>query len=378
MLRKFKQFFSLEATSGVILLLTATMAMIWANSPLAFLHDQFINDYLFWINEGLMTLFFLQIGLEIKQGFLMGKLANLHQVALPLAAAVGGMVVPALLYIVINHHHPETLRAWATPVATDIAFALGALSLLGARVPPQLKLFLLLLAIFDDIGAIIIIATCYSHGLSSVMLLMAAVVVATLYFLNRLNVKSLWAYLVLGVLLWFVIIKSGIHPTVAGVLLALMIPSSADSSSPLNMLETFLNPLVAYIIMPLFALANAGFSLHGVTLATMSSPVVLGIVAGLFIGKQLGVFGFSWLLIRLKWVAMPAYCTFSELYGVAILCGIGFTMSLFLGTLSFGEASPYLRDVRLGVLLGSLISGIVGLMLLSIILKQKKLKGAHR
>lgn len=364
-IRIVKNFLALESASGIILFVMAVIAMLWANSPYAFVQQQFIDKFLFLINEGLMAVFFLVVGLELKRGYLSGQLSQISQVILSFIAAVGGMVVPALLYYWINYANPDALKGWSTPVATDIAFALGLLSLFGKRVPPALKLFLLVLAIFDDIGAILIIAFFYTGGLAYPFLFASIVCVLILLLLNRLSVQSLIPYLCVGVLLWLALLKSGIHPTIAGVLLALTLPDSAEHS-PLHRLENTLHPWVAYVIMPLFALANAGFSLHTVTIESLTSTVVLGIAIGLFVGKQIGVFLFSGLLIKLRLAVLPEQTTWLQLYGVAILCGIGFTMSLFLGTLSFANENNYLGDVRLGVIIGSLLSGFSGAIVLLI------------
>jgi NhaA family Na+:H+ antiporter len=360
----------------------AVLAMWWANSPLAYLHQGFIDASLFWINDGLMAIFFLVVGLELKRGYLDGHLSSFSQAALPAAAAVGGMVVPALIYYLINKHDTAAVHGWATPVATDIAFALGVLSLLGKRVPAALKLFLMALAIFDDLGAIILIALFFSHELVPSLLFQAVLLVAMLFALNRMNVQSLIPYVLFGVLLWGCLLFAGIHPTIAGVILALMIPANAtEAKSPLHRMEEMLHPWAAYFIMPLFALANAGFPLAELDFAAATSSVVVGIVAGLFLGKQLGVFGFSWLILKTKWAKFPANCGWLELYGVALLCGIGFTMSLFLGTLSFqNENAIYLAEVRLGVIAGSLLSGLVGglVLMLALIGKNKIHRSKNR
>lgn len=357
--KSIQKFLALESSSAVILLVMALIAMIWANSPLGFIHARFIDASLFWINEGLMAIFFLLVGLELKKGYISGQLSTPSQVSLPLFAALGGMLIPASIYYLINYHDPDAIKGWATPVATDIAFALGVLSLFGKRVPIAIKLFLLALAIFDDIGAILIIAFFYSHGLVYSMLLLSLVLIFILFIMNRLSIKMLIPYIATGVLLWFCFLKAGVHPTLSGVILALAIPDH-KKNSPLNVLEDVLHPYVAYLIMPLFALANAGFSLQGITPDILTSGIVLGITLGLFVGKQLGVFGFSWLLIRLRIAKLPEKSSWLELYGVSLLCGIGFTMSLFLGTLSFQNNFLCLAEVRLGVVIGSVLSGLAG------------------
>lgn len=360
-----KRFFRLESASGIILFAMAILAMLWANSPLDKLHDEFVEYYLFWINECLMAIFFLIVGLELKRGFLEGQFAHISQVLLPLVAAIGGMVVPAILYYAVNKNNPATLQGWATPVATDIAFALGILSLFGRKVPQALKLFLLALAIFDDIGAILIIGVFYSHGVHYVYLLQCVVLVGILWLLNKMSVRLLSPYIFFGLWLWLCMAQSGIHPTLAGVVLAFMIPDAPDvQQSPLHILEKWLHPWVAYFIMPVFALANAGFSLHGMSLSVLTEDVVLGIILGLFVGKQIGVFGVTWLFVRAGWGKLLQNVTWLEIYGISLVCGIGFTMSLFLGTLSFQHQGIYLDEVRLGVLVGSLISGVCGAFVL--------------
>lgn len=369
----FKRFFQLESASGIVLFVMAILAMIWANSPFDYLHDQFVTNYLFWINEGLMSVFFLVVGLELKRGFLEGQFSHISQVLLPLVAAVGGMVVPAVIYYMVNKDNPVLLRGWATPVATDIAFALGILSMFGRRVPQSLKLFLLALAIFDDVGAILIIGIFYSHGIKYLYLIQCGVLVSLLWLLNKMSVRMLLPYLFFGVWLWLCMTFSGIHPTLAGVVLAFLIPDAPDPAhSPLHVIERRLHPWVAFFIMPLFALANAGFPLQGMTLSVLTEGVVLGIILGLFIGKQLGVFGVTWLFVRAGWGKLLHNVTWLEIYGVSLICGIGFTMSLFLGTLSFQHQGMYLDQVRLGVLTGSLISGLLGSYVLWISFRRRQ------
>ena len=370
-----KKFLHLESSSGIILFAMAVLAMVLMNSPLAYLLQEFIDTSLFWINEGLMAIFFLLVGLELKRSYLEGDLSQVSQVALPGIAAIGGMLIPALCYVAINYDNPTTLRGWATPVATDIAAPKPLAQ--TWTVPPALKLFLMALAIFDDVGAILIIAFFYTSKLSFLLLLESGLFAFTLYLLNRLEVKALLPYLVLGIGLWFSLLHSGIHPTIAGVILALTIPGDGNSpTSPLHRLELRLHPWVAYLIMPLFALANAGFSFANIALNDMTDVVVIGIIAGLFIGKQVGVMGFASLLIRLGFAKLPDKSTWWMLYGVALLCGIGFTMSLFLGTLSFQNRANYLAEVRLGVLIGSLLSGLLGSLVLYLAFSQRKKKSA--
>lgn len=368
-----RRFMQLEAAGGVILFFMAVLAMIWANSPLAFIHQKFIDQSLFIINDGLMALFFLVVGLELKRGYLEGQFSRFSQVALPLMAALGGMVMPAAVYFIICFPDPETMRGWATPVATDIAFALGVLSLFGRRLPATLKLFLMALAIFDDIGAILIITLFYSGGVSLFFLGLSMLILLILFTLNFMSVQSLPPYIIMGILLWLAMHYAGVHPTIAGVLFALAIPDNTDKRrSLLHRLENGLHPWVSFVVMPLFALANAGFSLEGVTTNALFDDVVLGIVLGLLAGKQVGVMLFSWLLIRFKWARLPEKTTWLQLYGVSILCGIGFTMSLFLGTLSFANESDYLIEVRLGVIAGSLVSGLLGAFVLWVASSRKR------
>lgn len=372
-------FLRLEVASGIILFLMTLLAMIFVNSPLAPLYQtllqiplaiqvgdfSFSEPLLFWINECLMTIFFLIVGLELKREFLEGELSGVTKIMLPGVAALGGMLIPAIIYIFFNYNSNITLRGWAIPVATDIAFALGVLSLFSKRIPLGLKLFLMALAIFDDVGAIIIIAVFYSHDLSLLYLLFACLIVFFLWILNHIiNTRHLFPYLFLGVLLWICVLHSGIHASIAGVLLSLMIPlrgNSEENRSPLHTLEEVLHPWVAYFVLPLFAFANSGLSFAGLSWNSLLDPLVLGIIAGLFLGKQIGVLTLVWLMVKLRWAKLPERATWLQMYGVALLCGIGFTMSLFLGTLAFQtEQAVYLTEVRLGVLLGSVLSGMAG------------------
>lgn len=372
-----KQFLRLEALSGVILLIASFLAILWANSPLAYLYNLTFRHHtlLFLINEGLMAFFFLIVGLEIKRSFHEGKFASYTQIILPLVAALGGMLIPVIIYILFNYHDSSALKGWAIPVATDIAFALGVLSLFGRRVPFALKLFLLVLAIFDDIGAIIIIAIGYSQNISYLAIFAGVLLMGVLIAINRLQVKRLSIYLLLGLLLWYVLLNAGIHPTISGFLLALTIPySDNQEQSPLYHLEQTLHPFVAYLIMPLFALANAGFSFEDISYGFTTSGVVMGTAFGLFLGKQMGVFASSWLLIRSKYAELPQDTSWFALYGVALLCGIGFTMSLFLGTLSFHNESLQLAEVRLGVIMGSILSGACGALILMAAFASRKAK----
>lgn len=373
----FTRFFQLEAASGLLLIAAAVLALIVNNSPLSWLYNGLLEvpvavqigalsiakPLLLWINDGLMALFFLLIGLEVKRELVEGHLSKPSQVVLPGAAAIGGMLVPALIYWFLNRDNPAAIAGWAIPTATDIAFALGVLALLGKRVPVSLKLFLMTLAIIDDLGAIIIIALFYSGTLSTLSLMLAAACLAALVAMNRMGVVKLGPYLVIGLILWVCVLKSGVHATLAGVTLALCIPLRTRNAetSPLLSLEHALHPWVAYGILPLFAFANAGVSLAGVTLESFTHTVPMGIAVGLLAGKTLGVFGLTWLAIKLGLAALPAGANWGQILGVAILCGIGFTMSLFVGSLAFEPGvSDYAGTDRMGILTGSIIAAIVG------------------
>jgi NhaA family Na+:H+ antiporter len=372
-----RAFLRSEAIGGLVLMGVAVLALIVANSPLGPSYFAALGSYvlglsvLHWINDGLMAVFFLLVGLEIKREMLDGQLSTWTRRALPGVAAIGGMALPALIFVALNYASPATLRGWAIPAATDIAFALGVLALLGRRVPASLKVFLTALAILDDLGAVIIIALLYTSGLSPVMLGGAALALAALIGLNRFGVMRLWPYLLIGLALWFFVLQSGVHATLAGVTLALTIPLrpspgvTDDPASPLHRLEHAIQPWVAYLIVPVFGFANAGVSFTGMSAGAVFGPVPLGIALGLFLGKQFGVFAFAWAAIRLKLADLPAHATWTQLYGVAILCGIGFTMSLFIGLLAF-PASAKLQDAtKVGVLAGSVAAGLVGAALLS-------------
>ena len=388
--KPFKWFFKLEAASGLVLLFAAIIALFVSNSELASIYYDILNSYfalgfgefklklsvLHWINDVLMAIFFFLVSLEIKREFIQGELSNPKQASLPIIAAVGGMLVPALIYVAINYGNSETLKGWAIPSATDIAFSLGVLSLLGKRVPISLKVFLTALAIIDDLGAIVIIAFFYSGKIQAMYLILMLVSIIILIIFNRLNVRSFIPYLIVGIFLWDFTHSSGIHATIAGVLLALTIPhkdkknKGSHKNSMLIKLEHAISPYVAFGIMPIFAFANAGVSLEGLTLATLMNPVPLGILCGLFFGKQFGVFIFSYISIKLKFAEMPNDSDWLKLYGVGVLTGIGFTMSLFVGNLAFVETTQYLSGVKIGVLLGSLASTLFGYIL--ILLSKKK------
>jgi NhaA family Na+:H+ antiporter len=373
----FTRFFQLEAASGLLLIAAAVLALVINNSPLSWLYNGLLDTpvvaqvgalkiakpLLLWINDGLMALFFLLIGLEVKREVLDGQLSKPSQIVLPGAAAIGGMVVPALIYWFLNRDNPPALNGWAIPTATDIAFALGVLALLGKRVPVSLKLFLMTLAIIDDLGAIIIIAIFYSGALSTLSLALAAACIAALIAMNRLGVVKLGPYMIIGLILWVCVLKSGVHATLAGVTLAFCIPLRTKNAepSPLLTLEHALHPWVAYGILPLFAFANAGLSLSGVTVDSFTHDVPMGIAVGLLLGKTLGVFGLTWLAVKTGIAALPQGANWGQVLGVAILCGIGFTMSLFVGSLAFEPgASDYAGMDRMGILTGSILAALIG------------------
>ena len=376
----FKWFFKLEAASGLVLLFAAVIALFISNSNFSDLYFNTLNNYIFigineiglkltvihWINDALMAIFFFFVTLEIKREFLQGELSNIKQALLPIIAAVGGMLVPALVYVYINFGDAETLSGWAIPSATDIAFSLGVLSLLGRRVPLSLKVFLTALAIIDDLGAILIIALFYSGDLSIKYLSLMLIAFLILLVINKFNVKKFLPYLVVGLFLWDFTHNSGIHATIAGVLLAMTIPHRKKEKdfSLLIKIEHAISPYVAFGIMPLFAFANAGVSLDGLSFSSLLDKVPLGIVLGLFLGKQLGVFVFSYISIKLKIAQMPNNSNWFNFYGVGVLTGIGFTMSLFVGNLAFVENMQYMNGVKIGVLTGSLLSTFFGYFLI--------------
>lgn len=378
--RAIRNFLKLEASAGIILMFAAAVAIILDNSPLASYYDALLGTkftialgeaalskpLLLWINDGLMAVFFLLIGLEIKREILEGQLSNREQILLPTIAAIGGMVIPALVYAAFNYQDPAALNGWAIPAATDIAFALGVMALLGSRVPLSLKILLTAIAIIDDLGAIIIIAIFYTSGLSFISLVLAAIALIGLVLLNQFKVTALTPYMLIGLLLWVFVLKSGVHATLAGVALGLAIPlrgASAEDHSPLRYLEHALHPWVAYMILPVFAFANAGVSLSGVTLEVMLAPVTLGIAAGLFIGKQIGVFGFCWVAVKSGLCKLPAEVTWRHMHGLSLLAGVGFTMSLFIGTLAFADTQSA-SAVRLGVISGSILAAVCGYLVL--------------
>jgi len=384
--KPFKYFFKLEAASGLVLLFAAILALIISNGSFSDLYFSTLDKYiqlgskefglklsvLHWINDVLMAIFFFFVSLEIKREFLQGELSNPKQALLPIIGAVGGMAIPALFYIVVNYSDSTTLNGWAIPSATDIAFSLGVLSLLGKRVPVSLKVFLTALAIIDDLGAIVIIAFFYSGNIEVKYLALMLTSIIILIGFNKFKIKNFLPYLIVGTFLWDFTHQSGIHATIAGVILALTIPHDIKNNkeSLLLKLEHGLSPYVAFGIMPIFAFANAGVSLEGLTFQTLLNPVPLGIVLGLFFGKQIGVFGLSYISVKLKLADMPNNSSWPAFYAVSILTGIGFTMSLFVGNLAFANNMEYMDGVKIGVLTGSLLSTLFGYFLLLIFSKK--------
>ena len=384
-----KDFMRLESAGGILLVVAMTLAMIIVNTDLEPLYRSLLNvpleiriggfeiakPLLLWINDGLMAVFFFLIGLEVKRELLEGELSDPAQVILPALAAIGGVIVPALVFTALNHDDSSAMRGWAIPTATDIAFALGVLSLLGKRVPSSLKIFLLTLAIIDDLAAIVIIAVFYSVDISRLSLIIAGAAYAVLILQNWRGVMHLTSYIVFGLVMWAAVLKSGVHATVAGVLMAFTIPlkhPKGEKCSPLRNLEHDLHPTVAFVILPLFAFANTGIPLDGMRLDVLLSPEPLGIAAGLFIGKQMGVFSFAWVAIKSGVAKLPTGASWMQLYGVAVLTGIGFTMSLFISSLAFEEGSTNLKADRLGILAGSLLSAFVGYLVLRFVVGNGK------
>jgi len=378
-----KDFIHKDSSQGIVLIIVTIVALLFQNSGLSQYYTSFLHTpvevrigslhiakpLLLWVNDGLMAIFFLVVGLEIKREVLQGHLSSVSKLALPGIAALGGMIVPALVFVMFNYGDEFAIKGWAIPTATDIAFALGILSLLGKRVPVSLKIFLMALAIIDDLGAIVVIALFYTQKLSTLSISIALASMFILFVMNRLGVIRKAAYMIVGIVLWVSVLKSGVHATLAGVTLAFFIPLSSkdkdgNSFSIANQLEHDLHYWVAFLILPLFAFVNAGVDLRNISLDGMSSSVPLGIMAGLFLGKQLGVFGFSWLAIKLKLASLPQNSTWLQLYGVALLTGIGFTMSLFVNTLAYNDTEIYHYADKLAILLGSLFSGLAGYFVL--------------
>ena len=389
MVAAIKEFLKLESASGILLIIAAACAMLLANSPLSHYYDllldtpveirvgalQIAKPLLLWINDGLMAVFFFIVGLELKREILEGELASAQAIALPAFGAIGGMVVPAFIYVLINGHDPVALEGWAIPTATDIAFALAVLTLLGDRVPLALKTFLVSLAIFDDIGAIVIIAIFYTSNISTISLIVGAVCIAALALLNRSNVYRLTPYMFFGLVMWVAVLKSGVHATLAGVFLAMFIPLAREpkrGSSPLRDLEHDLHGTVAFAILPIFAFANSGLNVSAMGVEEILHPVTIGIALGLFVGKQLGVFTFAWIAVKMGLAKLPNNVNWSLIYGVSLLCGIGFTMSLFIGSLAFENSGDNLLfDERLGIIVASTLSALCGYFWLKMALKKE-------
>lgn len=383
------RFFRKESAPGILLMIAAVVAVFAANSPLKVYYTLLIDipvevrvgaldiakPLLLWVNDGLMAVFFLHVGLELKREFLEGELKDKRNIILPGLGALGGMGIPALIYLVFNYDNPSSVSGWAIPAATDIAFALGVLALLGSRVPLSLKVFLTSLAIFDDVGAIVIIALFYTSKISITALIIVAVCTAILFMLNRRCVCEKGLYAVLGVIMWIAMLKSGVHATLTGVLLAMFIPMRSEEDptvSPVRRLEHDLHSTVSFFILPVFAFCNSGINFSTVGIDQITHDVTLGIVLGLFVGKQVGVFAFCWFGIKMGWAKLPKNTNWMSLYGVSILCGIGFTMSLFIGSLAFEESGvDRIFDERLGIVLGSLVSGIFGTVILKLALRKK-------
>ena len=376
---RIQEFIRLETSGGIILMIAAVLAMIIANSPLATAYDAILGTYIkvgigsfeiakpaiLWINDGLMAIFFFLVGLEIKREVLAGELSSFDKAILPIMAAIGGMAVPGLIYAIINWGTPENLNGWAIPTATDIAFALGILALIGSRAPVALKIFLLAIAIIDDLGAIVIIAVFYTSQLSINALTISMLGFAVAIVLNRMGIQRTAPYLLVGIVMWVFVLKSGVHATLAGVLIALTIPlkSKNEDEALLYKMEHGLHPWVAFLILPIFAFANAGVNFTGIGIDDLLQPLTLGIAVGLFLGKQIGVFLATWIGVKSGIARLPENVTWRHVYGVACLTGVGFTMSLFIGSLAFGAADE-MNAVRLGVVLGSVLSGLFGYVLL--------------
>jgi len=385
----FTDFLKLESASGLLLMFAAALAIVFANLPFASLYQLLLDTpvvfqvgaleiakpLLLWINDGLMAVFFFLVGLELKRELVEGQLSEPKNIILPAVGAIGGMAVPAAIYLYFNINDPVAVNGWAIPAATDIAFALGVLALLGSRVPRSIKIFITSLAIFDDIGAVLIIALFYTSKISLTALIVVGLCIPVLMVMNKKNIVRKSPYILIGIIMWIATLKSGVHATLAGVVLAMFIPmqdkNDPDGPSPLRSLEHDLHGVVAFFILPVFAFANAGISLKGVGIEQMTHSVPIGIALGLFFGKQLGVFGLCWLAIKMKIASLPDKMSWLSLYGTSAICGIGFTMSLFIGSLAFKETGAnILFDERLGIIVGSLLSGIVGYLVLKFSLKQ--------
>ncbi|WP_261885622.1 Na+/H+ antiporter NhaA [Vibrio pomeroyi] len=376
-----RDFFKMESAGGIILVIAAAIAMFVANSPLNEMYQGVLHSYVLgmsvshWINDGLMAVFFLLIGLEVKRELLEGALKSKETAIFPAIAAVGGMLAPALIYVLFNSSNPEALQGWAIPAATDIAFALGIMALLGNRVPVSLKVFLLALAIIDDLGVVVIIALFYSGDLSTLALTVGFIATGVLFMLNNKHVTKLSVYLIVGAILWFAVLKSGVHATLAGVVIGFAIPLKGNKGehSPLKHLEHALHPYVAFAILPIFAFANAGISLEGISISNLTGMLPLGIAMGLLVGKPLGIFLFSWGAVKTGIAKLPEGVNFMNIFAVSVLCGIGFTMSIFISSLAFGPTNADFDTLaRLGILMGSTTAAILGYFLLSISLPKTK------
>lgn len=381
-LNSIQKFFKMESSGGIILMGAAVLAMICANTGLAHYYQMLLSTavevrvgaleiakpLLLWINDGLMAVFFFLVGLELKRELIEGELSDKKNIILPGVGAVGGMLIPALIYLFFNMNDPVAVKGWAIPAATDIAFALGVLAILGSKVPTTLKIFLTSLAIFDDIGAIIIIAMFYTSKISTIGLIVATCCLPLLYLLHKKRVESNSPYILIGTIMWVALLKSGVHATLSGVVMAMFIPMYSKSdpkNSPLKNLEHDLHAAVAFFVLPVFAFANAGISFSGVGVEQIMHGVPLGIALGLLLGKPIGIFGLCWLAVKMKWAELPNNMNWPKLLGTSLLCGIGFTMSLFIGSLAFEETGVNLLfDERLGIVMGSLLSGILGFMVL--------------
>lgn len=385
----FATFLRLESAGGILLMLAAVLAIVCANTPLARFYELLLSTpveirvgnlevakpLLLWINDGLMAVFFFLVGLELKRELIEGELSDPRNIILPGVGAIGGMVIPALIYLYFNADDPVAAKGWAIPAATDIAFALGILTLLGSRVPISIKIFLTSLAIFDDIAAIVIIALFYTSNISVAALLAVAVCIPVLAVLNRRNVVAYSPYILIGIVMWVATLKSGVHATLAGVVLAMFIPIRSKTNpdiSPLKSMEHDLHSVVAFFVLPVFAFANAGISFSGVGFEQILHSVPIGIALGLFVGKQVGIFGLCWLVVKLGFTKLPTGMNWTSLFGTAALCGVGFTMSLFVGSLAFEETGVNLLfDERLGIIIGSVASGLVGYLVLRFSLAQR-------
>ncbi|MDE4028420.1 Na+/H+ antiporter NhaA [Glaesserella parasuis] len=384
MIQHIRKFLQLESASGILLLAFAMLAMLFANTPLKDLYFDFLSmpvsiqiglfsihkPLLMWVNDGFMAVFFVLIGLEVKREMMVGAISSYQRAIFPAIGALGGMIVPALVFTLINSDSPEFQQGWAIPMATDIAFALGVLGLLGKRVPFALKIFLLALAIIDDLGAIVVIAIFFSHELSTTALISAVIAITALIIMNRMRVTAICAYMVVGLILWASVLKSGVHATLAGVIIGFCVPlKGKNGEEPLAHFEHILAPWCSFVILPLFAFSNAGVSLTGMSLSTLFSPLTMGVALGLLVGKTLGVFSFSFLAVKLGIAQLSEGINFKQIFAVSILCGIGFTMSMFLAGLAFGgdEADgQFISLARLGILIGSGISAVLGYYLLKL------------